>query len=175
MKKVIIGAAMAVVLTCAVVVWAADETGATKERVQKESQLQQAPNRGPGLPTREQMRGRGPGMPGPGGMQQAYEEFMKKREDEHKKAIAELEEIRKIAESEKAPKTVEALQKMIDFKNAEFKKSVEEAEKKRVEMQERIQQRQQQMAAQNAQNAENPPVKPEDKPKEKAPAEKTNK
>ncbi len=175
MKKVIIGAAMAVVLTCAVVVWAADETGATKEQVQKESQLQQAPNKAPGLPTREQMRGRGPVMPGLGGQQQAYEEFMKKREEEHKKGIAELEEIRKIAESEKATKTVEALQKMIDKKNADFKKNVEEAEKKRAEMQQRIEQRQQQMAAQNAQNAKNPPAKPEDKPKEKAPAEKTTK
>lgn len=167
MKKVMIGAAMVVMLTCAVVVWAADETGATKAQTPQTTGAPSAP-RGPAA----QMRGRGPAMPGPGGMQQAYEEFTKKREDEHKKAIAELEEIRKIAESEKATKTVAALQKMIDFKNAEFKKSVEEAEKKRAEMQQRMEQRQKEMAAKNAQN---PPVKPEDKPKEKAPVKKTDK
>jgi hypothetical protein len=165
MKKVMIGAAMVVMLTCAVVVWAADETGATKAQTPSATKA-------PGLPMREQMRGRGPAMPGPGGMQQAYEEFTKKREEEHKKAIAELEEIRKIAESEKATKTVAALQKMIDNKNAEFKKNMEEAEKKRAEMQQRMEQRQQEMAAKNAQN---PPVKPEDKPKEKAPVKKTDK
>jgi hypothetical protein len=168
MKKVIIGAAMAVVLTCAVVVWAADKTQATKEQTPQTTGAQPAP-RGPAA----QMRGRGPaGVPGPGGMQQAYEEFTKKREEEHKKAIAELEEIRKIAESEKATKTVAALQKMIDFKNAEFKKSAEETEKKRAEMQQRMEQRQKEMAAKNAQN---PPVKPEDKPKEKTPVKKIDK
>jgi hypothetical protein len=147
MKKVIIGVMVVVMLTCAVV-WAADQA------------TQQAPVKSPAA----QMRGRGPGMPGPGGMQQAYDEMVKKREAEHQKGIAELEEIKKIAASEKATKTVEALQKMIDKRNADFKKSVEEAEKKRAEMQERIKQHQQQMATQNA---ETQPAK--------TPAEKTNK
>ncbi|MBM4104047.1 MAG: hypothetical protein FJ263_08345 [Planctomycetes bacterium] len=171
MKKVMIGTAMVVMLTCAVVVWAANEEQAAKEKKALETP-RQVPNRISGTPMRDQMRGRGPGMPGPGGMQQAYEEFTKKREEEHKKAVAELEEIRKIAESEKATKTVEALQKMIDKKNADFKKATEESENKRAEMQQRMDQLQKERAAKNAQN---PAVKPEGEPKEKAPVKKTDK
>jgi vacuolar-type H+-ATPase subunit I/STV1 len=171
MKKVIAGL-MIMAMVSVTVVWAADEGQAAKEKKALETP-KQMPSRGPVMPMREQMRGRGPGMPGAGGMSQAYEEFSKKRAAEHNKAIAELEEIKKIAGSEKATKTVEALQKMIDNKNIEFKKSVEAAEKQRAEMQERAQQRQQQMAAQEAENAKNKPVKPEDKAK--TPVEKADK
>jgi hypothetical protein len=161
MKKVIIGVVMIVMLTCAVVVWAADEQAAKE-------QTPQSTSRGPAA----QMRGRGPAMSGAGGMQQAYQELLKKRTAEHQKGIAELEEIKKIAESEKAKKTAEALQKMIDQKNAEFKKSMEDAEKQRTETMERIKQHQKEMAAKKA---ENQPVKPEDKAKEKVPAKKAEK
>jgi hypothetical protein len=69
-------------------------------------------------------------------------------------------------------KTVEALQKMIDKKNAEFKKSMEESGKKRTEMQERIRQNRQQIEAQKAGNQ---PTTPGEKVKEKAPAKKVEK
>jgi hypothetical protein len=140
MKRVVVGLMMVMMLTWAVVVWAADEGQAQKDTQQSQVQTPKGPAMRPNMP----MRGRGPNVQGPAGMQEAYQEMIKRREEEHKKAMAELEEIKKIAEGEKATKTVEALQKMIDNKNAEFKKNVEEAEKKRAERMEQLRLRQQQ-------------------------------
>lgn len=67
----------------------------------------------------------------PADRQQMFQEMMSKRIEEHKKAISELEEIKKIAEEEDAPRTVEALQKMIDKKNAEFNQRMEQFEQQR--------------------------------------------
>jgi hypothetical protein len=156
MKKVL--GAMVVVLLFAAVVWAADEGTKPATDAQKAAR----PAR-PAMP-REQMRGAGPNMQGPGGMQQGFETMMKQRQEEQKKAVGELEEIKKIAESEKATKTVEALQKMIDKKNEDFKKSMDEIEKRQKERMEMIQKRQAEM---EARNAANPPVKAEEKKVEK--------
>jgi len=68
--------------------------------------------------------------------QQAYANRVSKMTNAHKKAIAELEAIKKIAEEEKASRTVEALQKMIDEKEAEFKKQTEKLEKQSPQHQE---------------------------------------
>jgi hypothetical protein len=147
MKKVLVGMMIVVGLVFVAVTWAATEGQATGTEVQT------APHPGmrPGMP----MRGAGPNAQGPGGMQQGFENMMKQREEEHKKAVGELEDIKKIAESEKATKTVEALQKMIDGRNEAFKKSIEEIQKRQKERMEMIQKRQQEM------NAGTPPVKPE--------------
>jgi gas vesicle protein len=55
-----------------------------------------------------------------------YQQMLSRRAEIHKQAIDELEEIKKIAQEENATRTVEALQKMIDKKNAEYKKDIEE-------------------------------------------------
>ena len=59
----------------------------------------------------------------------------------HKQAVAELEAIKKIAEEEDATRTTEALQKMIDKKNADFKQSMERFESQRSERLKQLQQR----------------------------------
>jgi hypothetical protein len=139
MKRVVVGLMVVMMLMWVVAAWAADE-GQAQNTQQPQVQTPKGPAMRPNMP----MRGRGPNVQGPAGMQEAYQEMIKRREEEHKKAMAELEEIKKIAEGEKATKTVEALQKMIDNKNAEFKKNVEEAEKKRAERMEQLRLRQQQ-------------------------------
>lgn len=163
MKKVLVGA-MVVVLALAAVVWAAAEE--TKPAAEGQKAARPAPVR-PTMPMRDGMRGPGPNMMGPGGMQQGFEAMMKQRQGEHAKSVGELEEIKKIAESENATKTVEALQKMIDKKNEAFKKSIEEIEKRQKDRMEMIQKRQQDMESRKPAQ----PVKPEDKPE----AEKTEK
>jgi hypothetical protein len=152
-------------LAFAAVVWAADEGKATKEETKQQptqAEGQKGP-RTPGMRPGMPMRGAGPNMQGPGGMQQGFESMMKQRQEDHAKAVGELEEIKKIAESENATKTAEALQKMIDKKNADFKKAVDDIEKRQKERMEMIQKRQQEM---EARNAGTPPVKPEGKAKE---------
>jgi hypothetical protein len=67
----------------------------------------------------------------PADRQRMYKEMLAKRYENHKKAIEELEAIKKIAEEEKASRTVEALQKMIDKKNEEFKQRMEQFEQQR--------------------------------------------
>lgn len=59
----------------------------------------------------------------------------------HKKAIDELEEIKKIAGEENATRTVEAIQKMIDKNNAEYQKNIEQFTRQQKERAERIRRR----------------------------------
>ena len=75
----------------------------------------------------------------PRNRQQAYKEMLEKRKANHKKTLAELEEIKKIAEEENATRTAEALGKMIDKKNAEFKQSMEQFEGRRRERSRQLQ------------------------------------
>ena len=77
----------------------------------------------------------------PRNRQQAYKEMLEKRRANHKKTLAGLEEIKKIAEEENATRTAEALGKMIDKKNAEFKQSMEQFEGRRRERSRQLQQR----------------------------------
>jgi hypothetical protein len=77
----------------------------------------------------------------PRNRQQAYQEMLEKRGAIHKEAVAELEAIKKIAEEEGAKRTVEALQMMIDKKNAEFKQRMEQFETQRRERSKQLEQR----------------------------------
>ena len=77
----------------------------------------------------------------PRNRQQAYQEMLEKRGAIHKEAVAELEAIKKIAEGEGAKRTVEALQMMIDKKNAEFKQRMEQFETQRRERSKQLEQR----------------------------------
>jgi hypothetical protein len=152
MKKVLVGA-MVVVLALAAVVWAAED----EPKQAAEGQKATRPAR-PNMPMRDGMRGAGPNMQGGGNMQQGFEAMMKQRQADHDKSVGELEEIKKIAESENATKTVEALQKMIDKKNEVFKKSIEEIQKRQKDRMEMIQKRQQEADARKAAQSEQPAV-----------------
>jgi hypothetical protein len=68
--------------------------------------------------------------------QQRFQEMLSRQAEIHKKEIDELVEIKKIAEEENATRTAEAIQKVIDKKDAEYKKKIEQAtlqQKKRAE------------------------------------------
>ena len=64
---------------------------------------------------------------------QMYRERMEKQMEMHKAALKELEDIKKLAEEEGATKTAAALQKLIDKKDARFKKNLQQFEKARRE------------------------------------------
>jgi hypothetical protein len=74
---------------------------------------------------------------GPVDHQQRYQQMLSRREDVHKKSIAELEAIKKIAEEEGATRTVEAIQKMIDKKNTDYQQAIERFERARKERMQR--------------------------------------
>ncbi len=114
------------------------ETSTEKEAGQKRKGADvSAPRQRDGGVPRVSPSRRGPSMD----RQQAYQEMLAKRVDSHKQALAELEGIKKIAEEENATRTVEALQKMIDKKDAEFKQKMEQFERQRRERSKRVQQR----------------------------------
>jgi len=62
-------------------------------------------------------------------------------ETRHQELIAELTSILKLAQEENASKTAEAVQKLIDKHNAEYKQNLELLQQRRAEMQRRIEQR----------------------------------
>jgi len=92
-----------------------------------------------GRPGRPSLAGR----PGRGSVnpQERYQQMLSRRAEIHKQAIDEIEEIKKIAQEEGATRTVEALQKMIDEKNAEYKKGIEEFTRMQRQRADQIQQR----------------------------------
>ena len=59
----------------------------------------------------------------------------------HQQIIRELEEIKKVAQEENAVKTAEAIQNLIDKKNAEYKRMAAQQEKMRQQMQKRFEER----------------------------------
>ncbi|OQY07579.1 MAG: hypothetical protein B6I25_01580 [Planctomycetales bacterium 4572_13] len=133
--KKTIGLVLAVCLISALVI---AETSTEKEAGQKDKKAdisvsRQRSERGPGT---------APGRRGtPENRRQAYQERLAKQTAGHKDALAELEAIKKIAEEEKASRTAEAIQKMIDRKDAEFKQKMERGERQRRERFEQIQKR----------------------------------
>lgn len=70
-----------------------------------------------------------------------YQDAVARRMAEHKAQITELEEIKKIAQEENASRTIEAIQKLIDKKDSQFKQSLEQFERQRRARMEQIQQR----------------------------------
>lgn len=63
--------------------------------------------------------------------EQRYKQMLAKRAEVHQKQIAELDAIKKIAEEEGAKRTAEAIQKLIDKKKADYKKTAVQMEKDR--------------------------------------------
>jgi hypothetical protein len=78
---------------------------------------------------------------GPVDRQDRYRQMLARRGEIHQQAIDELLEIKKIAEEEGATRTVEAIQKIIDKKNAEYKEGVEQFTRQQRERAEQIRQR----------------------------------
>ncbi|MBL7215595.1 MAG: hypothetical protein ISS71_07945 [Phycisphaerae bacterium] len=78
---------------------------------------------------------------GMAGREQMYRERMAKQAEAHRAEMQELIDIKKIAEEENAAKTAEAIQALIDKKNAEYQKGVEQVERARREQAERLQKR----------------------------------
>lgn len=77
--------------------------------------------------------------PVPGGnVMQRLEQQVAQRRGAHENAIRELEGIMKVALGEKAEKTAALVQKLIDKKNAEFQKSVDQIKEYRDRIQERM-------------------------------------
>ncbi len=62
-------------------------------------------------------------------------------EARHQELIGELTAVLKLAQEENAVKTAEAVQKLIDKHNAEYKQNLELMQQRRAEMQRRIEQR----------------------------------
>lgn len=134
MKKMMMMLLGILVLAIAIPVWAADDAAGPEK----------GPRQMPPDEMRQHIRERGmPGMPprDPNSMRQMMQDSLERRKQEHQAMIKELEDIKEIAVSENATKTAEAIQKLIDSKEATFKKQTEEVEKRREEMKKRMEER----------------------------------
>jgi hypothetical protein len=159
MKKMLLGLTGVVILTLSLAAWAAEEQ---TTQTQDQTTTQQArPRTNPNRPiitnmdpeqqrARQEIRGRGPWQDpasrgqAAGTAQELYQNAQQRRQQQHDEAIKELEELKKLAESENATKTAAAIQKMIDKQNEEYKKQTEESERRRAQFTELMRQRQQQ-------------------------------
>lgn len=162
MKKMLLGLAAVAVMTISLAAWAAEEqTTETKDQTTTQ-QAQPRTNPSRQIITnidpeeqriRQDIRGRGPWQDpatrgqAAGTAQEMYQNAQQRRQQQHDEAVKELEDLKKIAESENATKTVAAIQKMIDKRNEEYKKQTEEADRRRAQFTELMRQRQQQGAA----------------------------
>ena len=63
--------------------------------------------------------------------EKAYQEMLVKRMTPNKQTITDLEEVKKIAEEEGAVRTIEAIQKMIEKKQAEVKELTDRFDRQR--------------------------------------------
>lgn len=73
--------------------------------------------------------------------EQRFLEQISLQSKEHIELINELTEIKKLAEEEGAEKTAEAIQKLIDKRNEEHRRQVQEMHRRRLDLQKRIQER----------------------------------
>jgi hypothetical protein len=141
MKKAII--TMVFVATVAVlstVLWAEEATQTTSGK--------QTVN-GPVVPEQvqrhRQVRERGVGHD-PNAARQTFQDVIQRRTQEHQAEIKELENIKNLAEEEKATKTAAAIQKLITTKDEAFKKQLAEVEKRNAQIKERAEYRKQNLA-----------------------------
>lgn len=163
------GLMLAVLLGTGVVFAEAQQGNTSKDAQQMRERLQQAlrAERSGNATAREQMaaqqddtsktdaqRGRlqratpaGRGME-LAGREQMFRDRMAQQAEKHSAEIKQLMDIKKLAEEEKATKTAEAIQKLIDEKNAVYQKNIEQVERARRERAARLQQRTQQVQSQ---------------------------
>ncbi|MBN2514176.1 MAG: hypothetical protein JXB18_14655 [Sedimentisphaerales bacterium] len=162
MKKMLLGLIAVTVMTVSLAAWAADEQ--TTETKDQTAAQQARPRTNPNRPiitnmdaqeqrVRQDIRGRGPWQDpatraqAAGSAQEMYQSAQQRRQQLHDEAVKELEELKKLAESENATKTAAAIQKMIDKRNEEYKKQTEESDRRRAQFTELMRQRQQQGTA----------------------------
>ncbi len=110
------------VIAMAAVAIAAEGTEKAKAKTPPspaDSSAQEIPTRAPGMP--------GQAPRGTVNREDMYKEMMARRTEMHRAEIAKIEAIIKIAEGEKATKTVEALKALIAEKDKEFKDQTEQA------------------------------------------------
>ena len=85
-----------------------------------------------------------------GGREEMYRQRMAQQAEMHRVEMQELLDIKKIAEEENAPKTAEAIQALIDKKNAAYQKGIEQLERARREREARLKERAKRIEAQKA-------------------------
>ena len=141
-KNVLFLTCTALIAVAAIAI-AAEEAEKTATPAQTQQRLQRPmPGRGPVAAPGERGRGMAdPNAPAAGNREDILREAMARRMEVHRQEIAKIEAIVKIAEEEKATKTVEALKALIAEKDKEVKDQVEQAERRRMEMQQRLQER----------------------------------
>lgn len=105
-------ASIGLLLMVMAVAWGAETATKTENSATETTQVRQRPARPAAARTgmdREAM----------------YKEMVNRRMEVHQESLGELKAIKKIAEEENAPKTAEAIQKLIDKKDGEFKQELE--------------------------------------------------
>ncbi len=102
----------------------------------------------PGMKMHEMRRDRAPKAPDPRGRgrsgqsrEQMIKDMQSRRNKVHQAALQELKDIKKLAEEEGATKTAEAIQKLIDKKDAEYKQEIQRFEQIRRQRAEMVQKR----------------------------------
>lgn len=168
-KQRILWSLLVVFLACGLLVYAAEsqpDTANQKPKVVRPPrprvQDQTAPGTGEGMtepPVPQRIPG---GLVRPDSSmspQEGYRGQVMSQEMLHMELIKELTEIKKIADEEGAVKTSEAIQKLIDKRNLEYRQSIQAREKRRLEMQKRIEER---MKARQQRTAGPPPAKEAD-------------
>ncbi len=146
MKKNVLIVAGLVLFVMTGFVTAAEEEGAAEGARVRTRTVPAAREKKPPTPTaadarRERLTSRGGRGQSPTARDQMYREMLAKQGEKHREALKELEDIKKIAEEEGATKTAEAIQALIDKKDADYKQNIEKAEKARAERAERVEQR----------------------------------
>ena len=137
-------------LACGLWVWAAEEEQESNDRKPKVMKAPDEDMKGRPVPGRGRFSDPSLLRRGPEGRErpvpsksreELYRERMLSQGMTHKELIEELVEIKKIADEEGASKTAEAIQKLIDKREQQYKQRTEEMQKRRLEMQKRIQER----------------------------------
>lgn len=116
------------------VVFAESPQGKTSKDTQLRERLQRATPAGRGMDV--------------AGREQMFRDRMAQQAEKHSAEIKQLADIKKLAEEENATKTAEAIQKLIDEKNAVYQKNIEQVERARRERAARLQERAQQVQSQ---------------------------
>jgi len=126
MKKSVLFWMCASVIAMAAIAIAADEVKTEKTETPKTPRIDPQTQQRIQVPVGEAARG-------PASREVMYKEILARRTEAHRAEMAKIEVIVKIAESEKATKTVEALKAMIAAKDKEFKDQIQDAVLRRVE------------------------------------------
>jgi len=127
MKKSVLFWMCASVIAMAAIAIAADEVKTDKNETPRTPRIDPQTQQRIQVPAGEAARG-------PANREVMYKEMLARRTEAHRAEMAKIEAIVKIAESEKATKTVEALKALIAEQDKEFNDQIQKAELRRVEL-----------------------------------------